>query len=225
VKTNTFRLLTLAASVGVVATMLPGHAATAPTAPKPQITDPANDANGINDQGAGSGVSTSVGTPADDANADITSVVFATKYKTVTTTKTVTKIVKKKKVTKKVTVSTQVPDGFTVTMNLSAAPDGNHIYDIFATHPSCDGSLDFTYNTGPLALNEVDCSSSSDPTNITTVAGEAAVAGNSVVWTVPAGAFPVGSTFTGLTAQTETALDVPVMDEAGDGKATYTVGS
>src|SRR5579884_650709 len=100
--TSKFRLLTLAASVGVVATMLPGHAATAP-APKPQIVDPAGDANGINDQGLGL-ANVNVSGPADDANADITSVLFATKFKTVTTTKTVTTIVKKKKVTKKVTV-------------------------------------------------------------------------------------------------------------------------
>ena len=228
---GTLRLLALTASVGVVATMVPGQAATAPAAPKPQVTDPAGDANGVNDQGTGSGVSTSIGTGVDDSNADITSVVFATKYKTVTTTKLVTTIVKKKKVTKKVTVSKKVPDGFTVTMNLSAAPDGNHVYDVFATHPSCDGTLDFTYNTGPLALDEIDCTANIDPTDpgslleISTVPGEAAVVGNSVVWTVPAAAFPVGSSFSGLTAQTESAADLPVMDEAGDGTATYKVGS
>ncbi|MBV9098661.1 MAG: hypothetical protein JO079_11450 [Frankiaceae bacterium] len=220
------RLLTMAAVVGVVATMLPGHAATAPTAPKPQITDPAGDANGINDQGAGAATVNASG-PVDDANADITSVLFATKYKTVTTTKTVVKIVKKKKVVTTVTVVTQVPDGFTVTMNLSAAPDGNHTYDVNATHPICSGSLDFTYSTGPTGLNEVDCTDVSDPSNITTtkLAGEAAVVGNSVVWTIPAAAFPVGSLFSDLTAQTGTPLALAAVDQAGDGSASYKVGS
>ena len=224
------RLLTMAAVVGVVATMLPGHAATAPTAPKPQITDPAGDANGINDQGAGA-ASVNVSGPVDDANADITSVLFATKYKTVTTTKTVVKIVKKKKVVTTVTVVTEVPDGFTVTMNLSAAPDGNHTYDVNATNAACGGGVDFTYSTGPTGLNEVDCTGAFDPTdptsllNSTTLPGEAAVVGNSVVWTIPAAAFPVGSTLSGLTAQTGTPLALAAVDQAGDGSASYKVGS
>ncbi|MDQ1747842.1 MAG: hypothetical protein QOD07_2105 [Frankiaceae bacterium] len=218
------RLLTFAAAIGVVATMLPSHAATAPAVPKPQVTDPAGDANGINDQGAGA-ANVSFSGPADDANADITSVLFATKFKTVTTTKTVTTVVKKKKVVKKVTVTTQVPDGFTVTLALSAAPDGNHTYDVNATHPVCSGSLDFTYSGGPLGLNEVDCIDAADPTNISTMPGEAAVVGNTVVWTIPAGAFANGSVFSDLTAQTGTPLAAAVMDQAGDGTASYKVGS
>lgn len=225
------RLITFAASAAVIAAVLPGHAASAPAAPKPQITDTAGDANGINDQGAGA-ATVNVSGPADDTNADITSVLFATKFKTVTTTKTVTTIVKKKKVTKKVTVKTRVPDGFTVTLNLSAAPDGNHSYDVEGTHSICDGTVDFTYSTGPLGLNEVDCLGNIDPTNPTgaldfsTFAGDAAVVGNSIVWTIPANTFPNGSMFTDLFAQTEISptLD-PVMDQAGDGSATYKVGS
>jgi len=218
------RLLTIAAAVGVAATMLPSHAATAPAAPKAQVTDPAGDANGINDQGAGL-ANVNVSGPADDANADITSVLFATKYKTVTTTKTVVKVVKKKRVVTKVTVVTQVPDGFTVTMNLSAAPDGNHTYDVNATHPTCSGTVDFTYSGGPFGLNEVDCLDAADPTKITTLPGEAAVVGNAVVWTIPAGAFAVGSAFGALTAETGAPLAAVLMDQAGDGTATYKVGS
>ena len=77
------RLLTLAASVGVVATMIPGHAASSAATPTPkaQITDVSGDANGINDQGLGAPVSANFSGPADDANADITSAVFATKPK------------------------------------------------------------------------------------------------------------------------------------------------
>lgn len=225
------RLITVLAAAGIAAVVVPAGAATAPVAATAaQITDPAGDANGVNDQGSGSGVDTSLSGPADDANGDITSVAFQTKFKLVTTTKTVTKIVKKKKVTKKITVTTKVPDGFTVTMNLSAAPDGNHAYDVFGTNSACDGNLDFTYSTGPLGLNEVDCVGNFDPTNptslldISKVSGDAAVVGNSVVWTIPAGAFPNGSTFTDLTAQTEISptLD-PVMDEA-KGTGTYKVG-
>lgn len=224
---NKLRLLTLAASVGVVATMLPGHAASGPatSGPAAQITDPAGDANGINDQGAGSGQNGNISGPADDSAADITSVVFATKFKVFTTTKTVTKVVKKKKVTKKVTVTIKVPDGFTVTLNLAAAPDGNHAYDVLATHSLCDGTVDFTYSTGKLGLNEVDCLPS-DPTsiNITTMPGNATVVGKSIVWTIPAGAFPNGSTFSALAAETEISPTLaPVMDEASS-SATYKVG-
>ena len=224
------RLITFVASVGVVAAVLPSHATTAPAAPKAQITDPTGDANGINDQGAGA-ADVSLSGPADDANADIASVLFATKFKTVITYKTVKVTVKKKKVIKRVPVKTQVPDGFTVTLNLAAAPDGNHIYDVFASHPNCGGGVDFTFNTGPLALNEVSCSGAFDPTDqtslldISTVPGEAAIVGNSVVWTIPAGAFPVGSTFSDLTAQTETAVDAPIMDMAATDGAAYKVGS
>jgi hypothetical protein len=219
------RLLTLAASVGVVATMLPGHAAPTAAPKTTQFTDPSGDANGINDQGAGA-ATVNVSGPADDSNADITSVVFATKFKTVTTTKTITKMIKKKKVVKKIVVKTQVADGFTVTLNLAAAPDGNHSYDVEATHPICDGTIDFTYSTGALGLNEIDClPSDATSTDLVTIAGEAAVVGNSIVWTVPAGAFANGSTFTDLTAQTETALLEPIMDMASGGSAAYKVGS
>jgi len=226
------RLTTIIAAAGIAAAVVPAGAATSPatTGPAPQISDPVGDANGVNDQGSGSGVDTSLSAPVDDANGDITSVVFQTKFKLVTTTKKVTTVVKKRRVTKTIVVTTKVPDGFTVTMNLSAAPDGNHAYDVFATNSTCDGSLDFTYSTGPLGLNEVDCVGNFDPTNptslldISTVSGEAAVVGKSVVWTIPAGAFPVGGTFTDLSAQTELSptLD-PVMDEA-KGTATYKVG-
>lgn len=222
--TKKIRLVTLAASVGVVATMLPTHAAT-PASAKAQITDPAGDANGINDQGFGV-ADINGSAPVDDSNGDITSVVFATKFKTVTTTKTVIKIVKGKKVKKTVTVKSQVPDGFTVTMNLSAAPDDNHSYDVNATHPLCDGTLDFNYSSGPLGLNDISCLPS-DPssTDFPTFAGDVTAVGKSVVWTVPAGAFPNGSMFTDLVAQSSTAVTLPYIDEAGDGSGSYKVGS
>jgi len=218
------RLITFVASVGVVAAVLPSHATTAPAAPKAQITDPTGDANGVNDQGAGA-ATVNVSGPADDANADIASVLFATKFKTVITYKTVKVTVKKKKVIKRVPVKTQVPDGFTVTLNLAAAPDGNHSYDVEATHPLCDGTVDFTYSTGLLGLNEIDCLPSDPTADLVTFAGDAAVVGNSIVWTVPANAFPNGSAFTDLYAQTETALLEPLIDVAATDGATYKVGS
>jgi hypothetical protein len=57
-------------------------------------------------------------------------------------------------------------------------------------------------------------------------AGEAAVVGNSVVWTVPQGAFANGSSFTDLAAATAISptLD-PVMDDANGGSASYKVGA
>src|SRR3954470_24107132 len=103
------RLSALVAVAGIAVAVIPAHAAgpAAAPAPKPQITDVPGDANGINSQGLGVGPDVSVAGPADDSNADITSVLFATKFKTVTTTKTVVKIVKKKKVVKKTTVTTR----------------------------------------------------------------------------------------------------------------------
>jgi hypothetical protein len=223
------RLVTVAATVGVIATMLPTHAATtaASGASKPQITDQAGDANGVNNQGLTGSNNVSIAAPADDSNGDITSVLFQTKFKTVTTTKTVVVRVKKKKVTKKVTVATKVPDGVRVTLNLSAAPDGNHAYDVQATNPACEnGYIDFTYSTGQLGLNEVDCFPT-DPTSVdfTTLGGEAKVVGNSVVWDVPAGVFPTGSVFSGMSAQTEISPTLaPIMDQADGGDATFKVG-
>src|SRR5947199_2943631 len=110
------RLSAAVAALGIAVAVVPAHAGSAPAAAvaPAQITDPSGDANGINDQGAGLGQDGNTATPADDSNADITSVAFATTFKTVTTIKTVTVVVKKKKVTKKVTVTTKVPDGFTV---------------------------------------------------------------------------------------------------------------
>jgi hypothetical protein len=219
------RLLALLATAGVAAAVVPGQAATVP-ASRPQITDAPGDANGVNDQGSGAATLNFSG-PADDANADITSVVFATKFKTVTTTKKVTTVVKKKKVTKLVTVTTQVPDGFTVTMNLSAAPDGNHAYDVVANNPACAaGYFDFTFNTGPLSLNQIDCfPNDATSTNSSTVAGEAAVVGKSVVWTVPAGAVPNGSVFSALAGTTTTAALIGQIDQADGGTSVYKVGS
>jgi hypothetical protein len=227
---NVRRTYALAAGLVAAALAAPALAAggaTATVGPKPQITDVAGDANGINDQGTGSPVSLNVAGPVDDSNADITSVVFATHYATKMTTRKVTTVVKGRRVTHVVSAMTLVPDGFTVTMNLSAAPDGRHAYDVYATHGICDGEVDFTYSTGTLGLNEVDCLPSNPAsTDIQQLPGEAKVVGTSVVWTIPQGAFPTGSVFTDLSAGTEISptLD-PVMDEASGGGATYKVGS
>jgi hypothetical protein len=222
-----YRLLSLAAATGVAGAMIPAHAA-APAAPKPQITDAAGDANGINDQGLGSPVQFSVGTGVDDSAADITSVLFQTQFKTVKTTKKGTTVVRGRKVTKTVVVVKKVPDGFTVTMNLSAAPDANHTYDVWVDSPTCsDGSIDFTYSTGPAGLNEIDCvpSLSSASTDIATVAGSGKAVGTSVVWTLPAAAMPVGTSLSNLTAYTETAAFAEgTLDQADGGTATYKVG-
>src|SRR5690242_15184159 len=108
------RLLALAAAAGIGLTALPGQAA---TAPKPQITDPAGDANSLNGQGIVGGAP-SQATPADASGADITSVLFQSTFKAV----------------KKAGKTVQVPTGFTVTMTLSAAPTvPNVIYRVAAS--------------------------------------------------------------------------------------------
>jgi hypothetical protein len=213
------RLIALALVAGLASAAVPALAdGSATPAPKPQVTDPAGDANGINDQDT-VGQSVSQPTPVDDSAADITSVVFQTTF----VTKTTTTIVKKKKVVKTV----KTPNGFTVTLNLSAAPDSNTSYDLRATNPGCKaGYVDFGYSSNAvLGLGDVNCFPN-DPTSIasTTYNSSVAVKGSSITWTLPATEFPVGSVFTGISAETDTAALIGVIDQAA-GTGTYAVGS
>jgi hypothetical protein len=201
------RLLALAAAAGIGVTALPSHAA---TAPKPQITDPAGDANGINDQGEPAAVP-SQSTPGDVSGADIKSVTFATTF--------VTKRVHGK--------SVRTATGFTVTMALSAAPMPFVNYRVYASTSAC-ASLFFEYNTTPgTAGPRVRC-----PGSIPAVSADKlftateTVKGSSIVWTVPTKTFPAGTSFSTLKADTRfnpVKLTVPVIDEASTA-ATFTVG-
>jgi hypothetical protein len=205
------RLATAAAVAGIAVAALPGHAA---TAPKPQITDPTGDANGVNGQGIATGAP-SPATPADASAADIKSVLFQTTFKT----KTVHgKVVK-------------VPTGFTVTMTLAAAPSmPNVIYRVAASAPSCD-TLFFEYSTAVSGTDgSARCAASLPATSGPVAVTSVAVKGSSVIWTVPVKSLPAGQTLSSLDAQTRfisgtpgVSLTAPQYDEASSA-ATFTIG-
>jgi hypothetical protein len=203
------RLITAAAVAGIAVAAVPSHAA---VAPKPQITDPTGDANGLNGQGVVTGAPEPA-TPADASGADIKSVLFQSTYKT----KTVHgKVVK-------------TPTGFTITMTMAAAPTlPNVIYRVASSAPICD-TLFFEYSTvvsggGGSARCAATVAPTSGPIAVTSVA----VKGNSVIWTVPIKSIPAGQTLTALDAQTRfisssPGVTAPQYDEATS-SATYTVG-
>jgi len=201
------RLISAAAVAGIAVAAAPGFAA---KAPKPQIVDPAGDANGVNDQGTGEPVPSSA-TPADDLAADITSVAFASTFKV--------KKVKGKTV--------KVPTGFTVTMKLGAAPAPETFYRVTVVVPSCD-DLFLEYGTdvatGGTAMR---CPAlpGGDETDYTIP--DAVVKANTIVWTVPVAALPAGTTLSSLHAETRfnpALITAPAIDIADGGAATFTIG-
>ena len=181
------RLATAAAAAGIAVAALPGHAA---TAPKPQITDPAGDANAVNDQGVVTGgpIPGDAAGPADVAQADITSVQLATTF---ASKKSHGKLVK-------------VPTGFTVTMTLSAAPTVPDVfYRVAAGSASCD-NLFFEYSTAP---NDSEPGSARCAATLPAPSGPVAlksvvVKGNSITWTVPIKSIPKNTVLSSLDAQT-----------------------
>jgi hypothetical protein len=203
------RLLSLAAAGGIIAAVLPAHAA---SAPKPQVTDTVGDANAVNDQGFGSPLpNPSQSTaPADYAAGDLTSVLLQT-----------TRVKKGKK---------KVANGFTATMNLAAAPDTANLYYVvgFSTPTCADAVMEFS--TAPvLAANDAACNDAvdADPTNGAPVpfAGVSAkVAGNSIVWTFPASALHTGTALANLHAYVADGYTAFFYVDEAAGSATYTVG-
>jgi hypothetical protein len=202
------RLCALAAVGGLAIAAFPAHAAT--TKVKPQITDPTGDANGINGQSIVNGLP-SVGTgPAEFAPADITSVTFASTFTT-------------KKVHKRVI---KTPTGFTLTLALAAPPTDPEVeYRVSAAAAGC-ASVFFEYGTDVATKGtDVRCPSSVAASTSYTV-GPAKVSGNTITWTLSTKAFPVGTTFSSLNAQTRfnpAVLTAPAFDDASSA-ATYTVG-
>lgn len=197
------RLLSLALAGATAGLAMPAHAAKAPT---PQITDPAGDANGLNDQGVGAPVPEQT-TPAADAGADITSVLFQS---------TVTGKGKKKQVT-----------GFTITLALAGAPQPGTIYRVAGAAGSC-ASLFFEYTTSLTATKPGSARCAGIPTSTPVDITDASVKGNSVVWTVPVSSFPVGTVISGLNAQTRfnatsPGITAPQIDYASSSN-TFTVG-
>jgi len=201
------RLATAAAVAGIAVAALPGHAA---TAPKPQITDPTGDANSLN----GQGIVTSgpeAATPADLSAADITRVLFQTTFKT-------------KKVHNK---TVRVPTGSTLTLTTASAPTQVQVlYRVTAAAPGCDSEIFFEYESSPATgTNDVRCAHA-DLTSTDYGVPAAIVKGNSIVWSLPLKAFPVGTTLSGLATETRGnpgLLYAPVIDE-GSSSATFTVG-
>jgi hypothetical protein len=201
------RLLAIAACGGIAVASIPAHA----TAPKPQITDPAGDANGVNGQGFVTGLP-SAPTPADASNADITSVLFQSTFKT-------------KKVHNKVV---KVPTGFTVTMTLSGAPTTPEVfYRVLAVTTKCPASVFFEYGTDvATGGSTVRCPGTPPAKDITYSDANAVVKGSTITWTLPLSAFPVGTTFSSLAAHTRfnpAIITAPQIDEATS-SATFTVG-
>ena len=205
------RLIVAAAVAGIAVTALPGLAA---TAPKPQITDQAGDANFLNGQGIVTGAPSPT-TPADASAADIKSVLFQSTFKI-------------KKVHGKVV---KTPTGFTITMTMASAPSlPNVIYRVAASTPICD-TLFFEYSTAVSGTDgSARCAAAlpapSGPVAVTSVI----VKGNSVIWTVPIKSLPAGQTLSSLDAQTRfitgtpgVSLTAPQYDEATS-SATYTIG-
>jgi len=201
------RLIALAAAAGIAITALPSHAA---TAPKPQITDPAGDANGVNDQGFGVGVPPSTATPTDVSAADITGIALQTTFRT--------KKVKNKKV--------RVPTGSTITVNFSSAPDTNTFYAVtFASTGACK-SVNLVYDANSIPLYAQDRGICEDTTTGSDIGGPVArVVGKSIVWTLPLSAFPVKTTFSDIGAQTLTGqIPAVTLDETDSSDVTFTVG-
>jgi hypothetical protein len=200
------RPVALALCAGFVASVTPAHAA----GPKPQILDKTGDANGINGQGLGLGEPPDETTgPADLSGADITSVLFATNF--------VTKKVRGKK--------TRVPNGFSVTLSLAAAPTTDIEYRVIGSVAGCDG-LFFEYNTAPVTgESDVRCPGTT-PLSDTDYYLTGSISGQKIVWVVPDGRFRNGTVFSSLAAETRAVagkLTVPEIDYASS-PATYTVG-
>lgn len=210
------RLLALAAAGGIAVAALPAHAA---TAPKPQITDPTGDANGVNDQGSGLGGPTAAG-PADDSSADITSVLFQSTFAKKVTTKV--------RHHKRVKIVKKVPTGFTVTMTLAGAPGPETEYRVVAATTDCS-DIFFEYGTdAATGGSDVRCPATPPATEVDYKAPVATVKGTTITWTLPIAIFPVGTTFTGLSAQTRlnpVVVTAPQMDgAAAPSGTTFTVG-
>lgn len=200
------RVAAFAAVAGLGVVIGPAHAAGA----KPQIVDATGDANGVNQQIPGFGPDPSVQTaPAEVAGADITTVRFTTTF--------ATKKVKHKTV--------RVPNGFTVTMALAAAPVPNVDYRVSGTIGGCAG-VQFEYSTATLAPGPQARCPGTTPATDSHYVVSGRISGSSVVWTVPNGVFHDGTVFSSLNAQTRTIVGVvtaPQIDYATS-SATYTVG-
>ena len=204
------RLVTSILIGGLVVAALPAHAAK----PKPQVTDPSGDANGVNDQALGAPVPSAGTGPASLAAADITGVTFATTFG-------------KKKVHRK---TVKVVKGFTVTMALAAAPSlPNIIYRVSAAAAGCGTDVFFEYTSG--GDTQVRCPNEDVTKDSTTyTSAPAVVKDKTITWSLPVSAFPAGTSFSTLNAQTRQVTSSPVVSltapqyDYASSNATFTVG-
>lgn len=228
------RLGAIVAAAGIAVAVVPAHAGTAvPAGPAPQVTDQTGDANFVNGQSIVNGAP-SQSTPAQQASADITSVLFQTTFVTQTIKKTVVKIVKKKKVKQVITLTVKVPTGFSVTMNLAAAPGPETEYRVLAAKGACT-SFFFEYSTDAVVDSGAGSAVLADQTQVRCTAGEttsytiepATVTGSSITWKLPLSQVPLGTKFTSLRGQTTVnpiVITAPSYDLADGGTASFTVG-
>ncbi len=228
------RLAAIVAAAGIGVAVIPAHAAgvSATTGPAPQVTDVTGDANFLNGQIVNGSPVDNEQTPADVSGADIVSALLQNTFAIHTATKKVTTVVKtkkgRKKVTKTVTYTVKVPTGFTVTLNLSAAPQAATVYRVTAAKGVCT-NLAFEYTTSQVTAalggaTDIRCVSQEDTTSYTVA--PAVVTGSSITWTVGLGQFPVGTPLTSLgalTAVDSSALNAPFYDLAS-GSGSFTVG-
>ena len=186
------RIAAIAAIAGATLAVLPANAG----APKPQIVDPAGDANAINGQTAASFDSQS--TPVDAAGADIRSVLFRTVYKR----------------------GTHTPTGMTVAMRLSDAPMPNVVFRVYADAATCDGGVLLEYEEifGGTAL----CNGALPVDPDIDYKAKVTVKGSTITWSIPLSKnLPVGTPFSGISANSQFdagAVVLPVLDESSTEK-------
>jgi len=193
-------------AAALLALVLPTSAA-----PKPQLTDLAGDANGVNGQALGLPVPGVATAPASHAGADILSVTLATVWKKVGTRKRA--------------------NGFSITLQLAAAPAEGTTYNISADVPgTCDGSgthLTIGSWRNPLVENHfANCDSpGEDPTGTgTSVEADYAedAAKHTITWTIAAG-MAKGAKVLNVTAASSVFV-LGVFDEASGSKP-FTYGT
>lgn len=178
--------------------------ASAGTAGKPQLTDPAGDANLVNGQGLVDGLPDVSTAPADLAAADITAVTLRT-------------VRSGRKVT-----------GTSVTLTLAGAPtDPELFYRVTASIPSC-ADLFIEYGTDAATGGSTVRCPASDPTAADRIYNTpaAVVKGTTITWTLPVKEFPVRTRFSSLSVDTRgnpLLVTAPVIDTATTAK-TFTVG-
>jgi hypothetical protein len=185
--------LASAVAVGAAALLaLPSQAAS----PKPQIVDPAGDANAINGQTEADVESHP--TPVDAAGADIRSVLFRTVYKR----------------------GTHTPIGMTVAMRLSDAPMPNVVFRVYADAATCDGSVLLEYEEifGGTAL----CNGALPVDPDIDYKAKVTVKGSTITWSIPVSKhLPVGTPFSEISANSQFdagAVVLPVIDESSTEK-------